>query len=175
MPTRERFGCPEKDSRYVGLVCRAKERANDLALAGGLLGFLGQEDGLDVRQHTTLGDGDTGQELVQLLVVTDGQLEVTGDDSGLLVVSGGVACQLENLSGQVLEDGGQVHGGTGTDALGVVSFPQETVDTSDGELKSGPGRAGLGLALDFSAFATSRHDDLGCVCLSKLTNEWEIM
>ena len=41
-----------------------------------LLGLLGQEHSLDVRQHTTLGDGHTGQQLVQLLVVADGQLQV---------------------------------------------------------------------------------------------------
>ena len=50
-------------------------------------------------------------------------------------------CQLpsEDLSSQVLEHGSEVHGGTGTDSLGIVSFPQQTVDTSDGELKSSAG------------------------------------
>ena len=46
-----------------------------LYLGLGLLGLLGEEDSLDVGQDTSLGDGDTGQQLVQLLVVTDGQLE----------------------------------------------------------------------------------------------------
>ena len=54
---------------------------------GGLLGLLGEEDGLDVGEDTALGDGHTGKQLVQLLVVTDGQLEVTGDDPGLVVVT----------------------------------------------------------------------------------------
>jgi hypothetical protein len=42
-----------------------------------LLGFLclfWQENGLDVWQNTTLGNGDTRQEFVQFLVVYDGQL-----------------------------------------------------------------------------------------------------
>ena len=108
--------------------------------AGGLgLGLLGQKHSLDVGQHTTLGDGDAGQKLVQLLVVADGQLKVTGDDPGLLVVTGSVACKLKNFGGQVLEDGGQVHGGTSTNTLSVVAFAKETVDTSDGELKSSAG------------------------------------
>ena len=124
----------------------------------GLLGLLGQEHGLDVGQHTSLGDGDAGEQLVQLLVVTDGELEMTGDDPALLVVTGGVSCQLEDLSGQVFHDGGQVHWGTGTDALGVVAFPQKTVDTSNGELKSSPAAAGLALALCLSSLTTSRHD-----------------
>ena len=63
-------------------------RERDLGL---LLGLLGEEDGLDVGQDTSLGDGDTGEQFVQLLVVPDGELEVTGDDPGLLVVTGSIA------------------------------------------------------------------------------------
>ena len=39
---------------------------------GFLLGtctFLGEENGLDVRQNSTLGDGHASQELVQLLII----------------------------------------------------------------------------------------------------------
>ena len=111
----------------------------DSLLSSGLLGLLGEENSLDVWQYTTLGDGDTGQQFVQLLVVPDGQLEMSGDDSGLLVVSGGVTCQFKNLSGEVLEDGSQVDWGTSTDTLSIVAFTEQTVDTSDGELKSSTG------------------------------------
>ena len=55
--------------------------------------------------------------LVQLLVVPDGQLQVSGNDTRLLVVTGGVTGQLENLGREVLQDGGEVDGGTGTDTL----------------------------------------------------------
>lgn len=123
----------------------------------GLLGLLGQKNGLDVWQHTTLGDGDTRQKLVQLLVVADGQLQVTWDDPRLLVVTGGIACQLENFCGQVFHDGGQVDGGTSSDALTVVSLAEMTVDAADRELKSGTRRACLALALGFSSLSTSRH------------------
>ena len=123
----------------------------------GLLGLLGQENSLDVGEDTTLGNGHTREQLVQFLVITDGQLQVTGDDPGLLVVSGGVAGQLEHLGGQVLHDGSQVDGGSGSDALGVVALPKQTVDTTDGELKTGSVGAGLGLSLDFASFTTSRH------------------
>ncbi len=113
------------------------ERENKSSNLCGLLGLLGQKDSLDVGEDTTLGDGHTREKLVQLLVVADGQLQVTGDDTGLLVVAGGVASQLQHFSGQVLEDGGQVDRGTGTDALGVVALAQQTVDTTDGELETG--------------------------------------
>ncbi len=76
-----------------------------------LLSLLGQKNSLDVGEDTTLGNGDSSKKLVQLLVITDGQLEVAGDDSGLLVVTGSIACQLKNLSSQVLHDGSQVDWG----------------------------------------------------------------
>lgn len=60
---------------------------------------------MDLGQDTTLGDGDTTEKLVEFLVVSDGELQVSGDDSGLLVVSGGVTGQFEDFSRQVFEDG----------------------------------------------------------------------
>ena len=129
----------------------AVQRVVDLLLGG----LLGEKDGLDVWQDTTLSDGDTAEELVQLFVVSDGQLQVAGDDTGLLVVTGGVTGQLEHLSRQVLQDGGQVDGGTGTNTLGVVALSQETVDTTDGELKSGTDGSGLCLRLGLGSFTFS--------------------
>lgn len=69
-----------------------------------------------------------------LFVVLDGELQVTRHDTRLLVIARGVPSEFEDLSGQVLEDSGEVDGGTSTDALGVVALLQETVDTADGEL-----------------------------------------
>lgn len=83
-------------------------------LAGGLLGFaglLGEQDSLDVGENTTLGDGHSREQLVQLLVVADGQLQMTGDDPRLLVVASGVTCQLEHLSCEVLHHCCQVDWG----------------------------------------------------------------
>jgi hypothetical protein len=98
---------------------------------------------VNVGEDTALGNGDVTQELVQLLIVTDGELEVTRNDTGLLVVTGGVAGQLENLSSKVLEDGGQVDGSAGTDTLGIVALAEETVNTANGERETSLGRTGL--------------------------------
>ena len=95
---------------------------------------------VNVGEDTTLGDGDVTQKLVQLLIVADGELEMSGDDTGLLVVAGGVASQLEDLGSQVLKDGSEVDGGTGTDTLGVVALAEKTVDTTDREGETGLGR-----------------------------------
>jgi hypothetical protein len=133
-------------------------------LGGGGLGLLGLGDqhGVDVGENTTLGDGHTAEQLVELLVVAHGQLDVAGNDAGLLVVAGGVAGELEHLSGEVLEDGGEVHGGTGTDAGGVFALLQVAADTADGELQTSLG--GLGLALLAGGAAT------GLTPLSSLRN-----
>ena len=85
------------------------------------------------------------EELVEFLVVSDGEQNVPGDDSGLLVVLGSVSGKFQDLSSEVLEDGSQVDGGTGTDSLGVVSVSQKSADSADGELESSPG--GLGHSL----------------------------
>ena len=128
-------------------------------LLGGLVRLLGQEDSLDVGQDSTLGDGDSGKQLVQLLVVPDGELEMTGDDPGLLVVTGSVASQLEDLSSEVLHDGSKVDGGSSTNTGGIVSLSEQTVNTSNGELGTSTAGPGLGLGLNFSTFTTSGHFD----------------
>lgn len=68
---------------------------------GALLGvgrLGGKKLGLDGGEDTSLGDDDGSEQLVQLLVVSDGELEVSGDDTRLLVVSGGLQRQIERRS-----------------------------------------------------------------------------
>ncbi len=75
----------------------------------GLARLGGEELRLDEGEDTTLRDGDTAKELVELLVVADGELKWTGNDTRLLVVTSGVTSELEDLGSQVLEDGGEVN------------------------------------------------------------------
>ena len=119
--------------------------------------LLGQKNSLDVRQDTTLGDSDSSQELVQFFVVPDGKLEMPGVDSLLLVVTGSVASQLEDLSSKVLHDGGQVDWGASSDTLGIVALAEKSVDTTNWELKSCASRASLGLGTSLASLSTSRH------------------
>ncbi|KAJ1105758.1 hypothetical protein NDU88_003163 [Pleurodeles waltl] len=122
------------------------------------LGFLGQQHGLDVWQNASLGDGNSAQQLVELLVVADGELEVPGDDAGLLVVPGRVPSQLEDLGRQVLQDCSQIDGGTGADPLGVASLSEQPAHTAHRELQSSSGRACLGLSAGLaSLLSASRH------------------
>ncbi len=79
------------------------------------------------------------QKLVQLLIVTDGELEMTGNDTRLLVVTGSVTSELENLSSEVLEDGSEVDGSTGTNTLRVVALAEKTMNTADRESQTSLG------------------------------------
>jgi hypothetical protein len=100
------------------------------------------------------------EKLVQFLIVSDGELEMTWDDTGLLVVTGGVASQLEDFSCEVLKDGSEINGSTwkslinarsngkvewltSTDTLSVVALAEETMDTTDWECETSLGRAAL--------------------------------
>ena len=152
----KRSNCGPKEGRWVCKGLLIDE--GDLLLVGGLLG---QKNSLDVGQHSSLGDGHTRQKFVQLFVVTDGQLEMARVDSGLLVVTGSVSGQLENLSSEVFENGSEVDGGSSSDTLGIVTLAEHTVKTTDGELKTGTRRARLGLStrLGFSSLSASRHGD----------------
>lgn len=62
---------------------------------------------------------------------------MSGGDALHLQVFAGVTGQLKDLSSEVLEDSGGVHGRSGSNtAVGSDSALQESVDTSHGELHS---------------------------------------
>ena len=129
---------PEKEKMVVLnntsclFVCIADcERQNLLLLSA----LLWEKNSVDVWQNTSLGNGHTGQELAQLLVVSHSKLNVPWHNSGLLVVTGSVTGKLENLSSQVLEDGSKVHWGTSSDSLGIASLLEVPGNTTNWELK----------------------------------------
>ena len=102
---------------------------------------------MDVGQNSSLGDGDSIQEFVQLLIVPDGELEVTRNDPLLLVVPGSVPSQLEDLGSEVLHHGSQVDRSSTSNTIGVVPLPQVAVDPSNREDESSSGTPGLALDL----------------------------
>ena len=122
-----------------------------------LLGLLREKDRVDVRENTTGGNGHAREELVELLVVADGQGDVARDDARLLVVAGGVARELKDLRSHVLENGGEVHRGTGANARRVLAELHVAVDTANRELETGLGRARRRLLLRATT-ATLHHD-----------------
>ena len=126
-------------------------------LAGRLLG---EEDGVDVREDASGGDGDAAEELVELFVVLDGEGDVPGHDPGFLVVAGGISSELEDFGAEVLEDGGEVDAGADADAGTITALLQVPGDAGDGELKPGLARGAhrlsrstASLSLSFSSCA----------------------
>ena len=63
---------------------------------------------MNVGQYTTSGNGHSSEQLVQLLIILHSKGDVTGYNTSLLVVTGGIAGKFENLGTEVLEDGGKV-------------------------------------------------------------------
>ena len=56
---------------------------------------------------------------------------MTGNNSALLVVLGGVTGELEDLSGEVLKNGSEIDWGTGSNSIGILSLLEESGDSSD--------------------------------------------
>ena len=98
--------------------------------------------GGDAGKDTSFSDGCVAKELVQFLVVSDGQEDVSGHNSGLLVVLGGISGKFENLGSEILKDGGEVDGGTSADSFSVMGMSEESSNPTDRELKTSPGRLG---------------------------------
>ena len=69
-----------------------------------LFGLLLEENGLNIRQDASLRNGNITKKFIQFLVVSDGKLNMTGNDSLLFVVTGSVPSQLKDLSSEVLQD-----------------------------------------------------------------------
>ena len=136
--------------------CSVLERLRLLAAL--LAALLGEEHRVDVGEHAAGRDGDAREQLVELLIVAHSKLHVARDDARLLVVASGVAGELEDLGGEVLEHGGEVHGRARADTAGVLALLQVAVHTADGELQTGllgarDGLAALGLAATGRALA----------------------
>ena len=57
---------------------------------------------------------NSNQVLDVLLVVTDGKLQVTGNDTLLLVITSGIARQLKNFGSKILKDSSEIDCATRT-------------------------------------------------------------
>jgi len=74
---------------------------------------------VDVGNDTTASNGSLDKS-IKFFVTADSELQVTGSDALDLEVLAGVACELENLSSEVLEDGCRVDSRSSADAAARV-------------------------------------------------------
>ena len=117
--------------------------------------LLGEKDGVNVGKDTSRGNSNSSQKSVEFLVVLYGKSDVTGDDTALLVVTGGVSGQFQDFGAEVFEDGSQVNGSTGSHSGGVLSLTEVTSDTTDRELQTGLGTGGGGFLFSTASFSFS--------------------
>jgi hypothetical protein len=118
-------------------------------------GLFWQQYGMNVGQDTTGRDRDAAEQLVQFLIVANGERNVPWHDTGLFVVTGGVTGQFENLSAQILEHGRQIHGSARPHAGRVFALSEIPTDTTHGELQAGLGRGRSALLVSTTAFSFS--------------------
>mgnify|MGYP000877755456 CR=1 FL=1 len=88
---------------------------------------------MDVGKDTTRRNGGGGDQLVELLIVTHREHDMPGVDRLFLLLGTRVACELENLTRDVLEHGSQIDAAADTDGLGVATTLQVAVRATDGE------------------------------------------
>ena len=91
----------------------------------------------DVGEDTSFSNSSVSQKFVEFFIVSDGQEDVSWDDSGLLVVLSGVTGKFQDFSGQIFEDGSEIDWSSSTDSFSVVGVSQKSSDSTDWELKSG--------------------------------------
>jgi uncharacterized membrane protein YGL010W len=108
---------------------------------------------MDIGQHTTAGNCDIAEQLVELLVVAHSQLDVARHNACLLVVASSVACQLQDLSSEVLQHSSQVDWCSSAYTLSVAACLEEAAQTGYWELQTSLGRL-AGALLGISATAT---------------------
>ena len=124
---------------------------------GASLALLLEKESLHVRENSTRGDGGLSDHLVELLVVSDGELNVTGNDPCLLGLDGGISGELDDLAAKVLEHSSGEDTGTLSNLLGVTALLVHGVDATDGERNVGSGGSADSLCLSFSVALSAWH------------------
>jgi hypothetical protein len=77
---------------------------------------------VNVWQDASLSDCDVSQKFVELLIVSNSELQMARDDTSLFVVTSGVAGKFENLGRKVLQDSSEIDWSAGTDTLRIIAF-----------------------------------------------------
>ena len=101
-------------------------------------------------EDTTLGNSSVGEEVGELLIISDGEEDESWGNSLSSVVFGGVSGELKDLSAEVLHDGGDIDWSTGTNSGAVSAVSHVSGDSSDWEGDSSSGGSGSSSASTFT-------------------------
>ena len=86
---------------------------------------------MDVRGHSTLGEGHIAKELAELFICAHGELDESRLDRLLLVILRGVARKLKNFRAEILEYTGDVDASADVHLVVDVHRPELTLDSVD--------------------------------------------
>ena len=88
---------------------------------------------MDVGEDTTCGDSACSSELAELLIVADGELDMTRHNRLLFVLSAGITGQVEDLIREVLHDSSGEYAGADAHPACVATLLEVAVHSADWE------------------------------------------
>ena len=97
--------------------------AENLSSLGLLLLF--EKELVDVARDASLGNRNLTNKLVQLLIVLNGKLDVSGNNTGFLVLASAVTGKLKQLGNEVFED--STHENGGCDLVKIKDFVKKNL------------------------------------------------
>ena len=104
---------------------------------GSSLSHAAEEEALDVGEGTASGNGSSGHQFVELVIVADGDLQVARIDDWCLLIRlallGSLASDLNDLSGDVLEDCGGKDTSSLSNLLGIAASLEHGAGATDWE------------------------------------------
>ena len=118
-----------------------------------LLGW--DECNVDVWENTTGSDSCVSHESGKFLVVSNGKLNVSWDNSASLVVSGGITGELKNLSSEVLKHSSKIDWSSSSNSWCVSSLFKISGNSSYWELKSSSCSSGYWSGCGWFSFSSS--------------------
>ena len=116
----------------------------------GLVLALGEEMGMDVRHLTSAGDLGSSEHLVELLISTDGFLQVNGLDLFSLTLEADLTTELEDLTHEVLEDTSHEDTTALTERFSVTALSHQAHASSRGDYESSFNLSGDGFSFSGS-------------------------
>ena len=92
---------------------------------------------MERRLDTRLSNDRVAEQLVELVIFLQTQINVSWDDSALLVLLHDHHRDFQNLSDQVLQNGGKVDRGPNTDSLAVSALFEHSCKSAYWEAETG--------------------------------------
>ena len=104
--------------------------------------MLAEKERMHVGRDTTFGDCSGAEELVELFIVAESDLDVAWGNGGLLLFFCGIACELSDLTDDVLNGGCHEYTSAFAHPVGEAALLDQPVEASNREDEVDPGTCG---------------------------------